>query len=198
MLPNASIALLSDSAAAVQDALNNIDPFAKVLGLRINASKTKVMSTQPRPGTQHAINLGGVPLEEVQSFKYMGSSFTATGQAKDEISGRIGLPRSASARLFFAPWTRREISLKTKGCIYEALIRTVLLYGCEMWPVLVEDHRRLEVFKNDCLGCLLPCCHRDRVPQRIPASTLQSSCSPFGPPPTSPTLVWARFQTGPM
>ncbi len=63
------IALLGDSAEAVQDALDNIDRFAKVVGLRINASKTKVLSTQPDPGTQHTINLGGVPLEEVESFK---------------------------------------------------------------------------------------------------------------------------------
>ncbi len=105
--------------------------------------------------------------------------------------------RSAFARLKSALWSRREISLRTKVRIYEALIRTILLYGCEKWPVRVEDHRWLEVFENDCLGCLFPCSRRDRVPQRIPPSTLQSSCSPFGLPPTSPTLVWARFQTGP-
>ncbi len=51
------------------------------------------MSTQPRPGTQHTINLGGIILEEFESFKYLGSSFIATGQAKDGISGRNGLER---------------------------------------------------------------------------------------------------------
>ncbi len=50
-----------------------------MVGLRINASKTKVMSMQPRSGAQHVIALGGVPLVEVESFKYFGSSFTATG-----------------------------------------------------------------------------------------------------------------------
>ncbi len=133
------IALLGDSAEAVQDALDNIDRFAKVVGRRIDASKTKVMSTQPRPGTQHTINLGGMPLEEVESFKYLGFSFTATGQAKDEISGRIGLARSAFARLKSALWSRRDISLKTEGRSYEALIRTIYLYGCETWSVRVED-----------------------------------------------------------
>ncbi len=149
------------------------------------------MSTQPRPGTQHTINLGGVPLEEVESFRYLGSSFTATGQAKDEISGRIGLARSAFARLKSALWSRREISLKTKGRIYEALIRTILLYGCETWPVRVEDLRRLEVFDNDCLLCLLRCCRRDRVPcaslrqrcslRALPSVLLQRRLRWFGP-----------------
>ncbi len=79
------IALLVYSTEAIQDALNNIDRYSKAVGLWINASKTKVMSTQPRPGAQH------VPLVEVESLEYLGSSFTATGQAKDEISASIGL-----------------------------------------------------------------------------------------------------------
>ncbi len=93
------IALLGDSTEAIQSALNNIELYSKVVGLRINASKTKVMSTQPRPGAQHVITLGGVPLAEVAAFKHVGPSFTATGQAKDEITGRMGRARSAFTRL---------------------------------------------------------------------------------------------------
>ncbi len=73
------ITLRGDSAKAVQDGLDSSGRFAKVVGLRINASKTKVISTQSRPGTQHTIHLGGVLLEKVESYKYLGSSFTATG-----------------------------------------------------------------------------------------------------------------------
>ncbi len=91
----------------VQDALYNIDRFAKVVGLRISASKTKVISTQLHSGTQNTISPYGLPLEVVESFKYLGSSFTATGQAKDEISGRVGLARSAFARPKSALWSRR-------------------------------------------------------------------------------------------
>ncbi len=72
-------------------------------------------STQPRLGTQHTIHPSGVLLEEVESFKYLGSSFTATDQAKDKISGRIILARSAFTCLKSALWSGREISLKTKG-----------------------------------------------------------------------------------
>ncbi len=79
----------------------------------------------------------------------------ATGQAKDEICGRIGLARSAFTQLKATLWSRRKISLKTNGRIYEALVRTVLLYGGETWPVHVEDLRRLEVLDNDCLRCIL-------------------------------------------
>ncbi len=53
----------------------------------------------------------------VWSIKYLGTSFTATGQAKDQISGKIGLARSAFVRLKSALWSRREISLKTMVAI---------------------------------------------------------------------------------
>ncbi len=56
--------------------------------------------------------------EEVESFKYLGFSFTVIGQVKDEISGRIGLSRSTFTRLKAARRSRRVISLKTKGRNY--------------------------------------------------------------------------------
>ncbi len=122
------------------------------------------MSTQPGSGAQHVIALGGLPLEEVDSFRYLGSSFSA----KDEIGGRIGLARSAFTRLKATLWTRRGISLKTKGRIFEALVRTVLLYGCETWTVHVEDLRQLEVLDDDCLRCILRYSHSDRVRSSTP------------------------------
>ncbi len=90
------------------------------------------MSTQSRPETQHTINLGGALLEEVESFKYLGSSFTAAGQARDETSGRIGLVHTTCARLKSALWPRRKISLKTKYCIE-------LVTDRRAWSAIVRD-----------------------------------------------------------
>ncbi len=97
----------------------------------------------------------------------------ATGQTKDEISGRIGLARSALIHLKALLWSRRAISLTIKGRTFEALVWTILLYGCETWPVRVGDFRWLEVFDDDCLRCMLQCSRRDRVT----CSTLRQRCS---------------------
>ncbi len=40
------IALLGDSFEAVQDALEGVERYAAAVGLRINATKTKVLSAQ--------------------------------------------------------------------------------------------------------------------------------------------------------
>ncbi len=44
------------------------------------------------------------------------------------------------------------------------MVKTILLYGCETWPLRVEDQRRLEVFDNGCLRRILRCRRQDRIP----------------------------------
>ncbi|TNN17312.1 endonuclease-reverse transcriptase, partial [Schistosoma japonicum] len=60
--------------------------------------------------------------------------------------------RIQKARLAFAKlrhlWRRRDIRLLTKGQVYRAAVRSVLLYGSETWPLRVEDIRRLLVFDH--------------------------------------------------
>ncbi len=78
-------------------------------------------------------------MEDVDKFKYHGSMFVANGQGTEEIRSRINLARSAFSRLQSSLLSRREISLRTKGRVYQAGVRSILLYGCERWPVRVAD-----------------------------------------------------------
>ncbi len=41
------------------------------------------------------------------------------------------------------------MSLRSKGRVYQAVVRSILLYGCKTWPVREVDERMLEVFDND-------------------------------------------------
>ncbi len=86
---------------------------------------------------------------DVVKFKYLGPMFVANGQGTEEIRSRINLARSAFSRLQSCLWSRREISLRTKGRVYQAVLRSILLYGCETWPVRVVDEKTLWVFDND-------------------------------------------------
>ncbi len=100
------------------------------IGMRIDASKTKVMSTLiPREQCQ-AVLPDGKPLEDVDKFNYLGSIFLENGQGTEEIRSRINFVRSAFSRLQSSLWSRREISLRTKGRVYQAVVRSILIYGC--------------------------------------------------------------------
>ncbi len=54
--------------------------------------------------------------------------------------------------------------MRTKGRVYQAVMRSILLYGCETWPVRVADERTLEVFDNDIIRRILRVRRRDCVP----------------------------------
>ncbi len=102
------------------------------------------------PGERRqAVPLDGEPLEDVDNFKYFGSMFVANGLGTEEVKGRIDLARCAFSRLQSCLWSRREISLSTKGMVYQAVVRLILLFSCETRPVRVVGERILEVFDND-------------------------------------------------
>ncbi|KER22698.1 hypothetical protein T265_09253 [Opisthorchis viverrini] len=48
-------------------------------------------------------------------------------------------------------WRRRDISFSVKGRVYNAAVRSILLYGSETWPLRAEDVKRLSVFDHRCL-----------------------------------------------
>ena len=63
-------------------------------------------------------------------------------------------PGSLSTDCFFEltlPLTLYDVSLATKGRVYNATVRSTLLYGCETWPLRSGDLHRLQVFEHRCL-----------------------------------------------
>ena len=106
----------------------------------------------------------GVNLEDVWSFGYFGSTIMPSEQGAAEVDHLIGAARSAFMHLKQSLWERQEISIATKGRIYQAIVWTILLYGCETWPLRAVDLRKLEVFDNECLCYILQCCWIDCVP----------------------------------
>ncbi len=61
-------------------------------------------------------------------------------------------------------WWGREISLHTKDRVYQAVVRSILLYGCETWHLRVAGERMLEVFGNDSIWRILRVRRTDCVP----------------------------------
>ncbi len=118
------IVILSSSFREMQGLIEAVSRHA------INASKTKVMPALIPNMQRQVVLLGAEPLDKGDEFKYF-----SNGQGTEEIRSRINLARSAFYRLQSCLWSRREISLRTKGKVYQAVARSILLYGCETWPV---------------------------------------------------------------
>ncbi len=111
------IVILSSSYSEMQGLLEAVNRHAAAVGMRIKASKTKVMSALIPGEQRQAVLLDGEPLEDVDKFKYLGSIFVSNGQGTEEIRSRINLARSTFSRLHSCPWSDREISLRRARCI---------------------------------------------------------------------------------
>ncbi len=131
------------------------------VGMRISVMSALI------PGAQlQAVLFDGESLEDVDKFKYLGSMFIENGLGTEEIKSRINLALFAYSRLQFCLWSRREISLRPKGRVNQAVVRPILLCGCEMWPVRVTDKRMLTVFENDSVHHILHMSRRDAYQQQ--------------------------------
>ncbi len=150
-----NITIFSSSYSEMQGLLEAVNRHAAAVGMTFNASKTNVMSPLIPGEQRQAVLLDGEPLEDVEKFKFLGSMFVANGQGAGETRSRINLASSAFPRLQSCLWSRREISLRTKSRVYQAVVCSILLHGCETWPVRVADERMLEVFDNDSIRRIL-------------------------------------------
>ncbi|CAH8584460.1 unnamed protein product [Dicrocoelium dendriticum] len=145
------IALICDSSQACQAALDKLALAVSRFGLCFAPPKCKAF-LQDWQGSLPVLTLGGDQLEVVEKFSYLGSCISALG-IEDEITNRIAKARSAFANLRHL-WRRRDITLALKGRVYNAAVRSTLIYGCETWPLRSADMKRLLTFDHRCLHSL--------------------------------------------
>ena len=126
-------------------------PSAARVGLCLNVPKTKLMNgTRQGAAAQGNVLCGGVNLEVVNNFKYLGSILTSDNDMRVEVLARI----ASGARCSFsvkAIMNSRAISRGTKVQVYLSIIRPVVMYGSETWSLTKELERKLQVFENSIL-----------------------------------------------
>ena len=113
-------------------------------------SKTKALGFGE---TEPVINLDGEFVEAVNHFRHLGSEVMSSSRLNEELRTRIGRASATFGQLFKI-W-RGKISLKTKLCIFNAVIISTLLYGSEKWATTNSEEKRLDVFDNRCLRRIL-------------------------------------------
>ena len=87
------IALRTSSRDQMQVKLDRLVRHAKSTGLKINASKTKVMRVNA--SNTQAIIAAGEEIEDVSNFVYLGGTVNTQGGTTEDIRRRLGHARSA-------------------------------------------------------------------------------------------------------
>ena len=150
------LTLVAESRQELQHMVNAVNSACKWWGMTISATKTKTLIVgEQQTSSQPPIMLQGQPLEEVESFSYLGSEIGQSSKAEKEVSVRL-----EKAGKVHQIWRRkvfqsRALSTATKVRAYQTLVMPVLLYGAETWTVTQHDIRRLKSFQMRCLRNIL-------------------------------------------
>ena len=100
------------------------------VGLKLNIQKTKIIASGPITAWQ----IDGETVETVSDFIFLGSKITTDGDCSHEIKRFLLLGRKVMTNLD-SILKSRDITLRTKVHLVEAMVFPVVMYGCESWTV---------------------------------------------------------------
>jgi len=79
-----------------------------------------------------------------------------------EVNARIQKARGSFSKLRRI-WLSKSLPKNTKIKIFNACVKSVLLYGCETWLVTNEIQRKIQTFVNRCLRLILRICWPNNI-----------------------------------
>ena len=146
------LALLPHRMQDMRDKTRALGIQGAKVGLRVNPMKTNLMRIGTKRGDSVCVEGGGI--EEVDEITYLGSIVSKKGGTDVDIKARIRKARQAFAML--RPiWRSTALTTKTKRRVFWSNVKTVLLYGCEIWRLTKRLEQKLQVFINKNLSNIL-------------------------------------------
>ena len=155
------IGLITDSPEHLQQLLNIWNNTLTTFGLKLNVKKSEVM-IMSRISRQAHMTVGTTPLNQVDQFKYLGSTY-GTGGVKDiTINDRIQ-KFSSNVGLLYPLLKDKHVPKKVKTVIYTTILRPVLLYGCESWTLTSVLKSKIQAAEMRVLRLIKGVTRRDRL-----------------------------------
>jgi hypothetical protein len=106
-----------------------------------------LVSRDQNAGQNREIKIGNRSFENVSQFKYLGT--TATNQ--NLIQGKIKRRFNSGNACYHSVQNLLSSHLLSKNVtvrIYNTIILTLVLYGCQTWSLTLREEHKLRVFEN--------------------------------------------------
>ena len=159
------LCLMSQKLQHMQEKVEALQDAAERVGLKINKEKTQEMRIQTRDDSP--IHIGDEVIQRTDHFTYLGSVVSESRGTEEDNVARIRKAQQAIATLR-SVWKSRTISLKTKLRIFNCNIKSVLLYGSEIWqklcfprcnPLLIRGSGKYSVYSGQMSSRMKSCGH---------------------------------------
>jgi hypothetical protein len=122
------LVLLAKKEKVLQDVIDKLIEIGRCYGMEMNVEKTNVMriSRLPLPAK---IMIDQKQLENVESFKYLGSILTNDGRCTCEIKCRIAMAKAAFKKKRTLFTSTLDLELKKK--LLKCYVWSIAIYGAE-------------------------------------------------------------------
>ncbi len=149
------VTLLAQDQSTLQALATALNDKAKEYNMSINTSKTKliVFKRAKNDRTPIPFLVEGVEIEQCEEFKYLGREFTSHNSDSKAIEARIKKARAATCKI--VRFLQSSVSNQTKLKVVQAVILSVVSYGCETWATREADLKRLNGFENKLLRLMM-------------------------------------------
>jgi hypothetical protein len=126
--------LLSTTPKGLQTAIDTLQNFCEDNGLAVNVSKTKIMVFGGE--THDTWTYNQAPIEIVGSYKNLGLNVTSKGKFSKGCASQLAVSATKAQHGLFSKCTVLNVtSPPTMLHMFDALVRPILCYGCEVWGV---------------------------------------------------------------
>ncbi|XP_043498441.1 uncharacterized protein LOC122525861 [Polistes fuscatus] len=115
-------------------------------GLEVNTKKTEYMFVGD---IQQDLTLeNGITINHCQEYKYLGLKITQDGTLDKNIQERCTQGRKAIALLNTILWDQ-SISKENKHNIYNSIVKSIITYSSEVWPLKEKSENMLRTTEMD-------------------------------------------------
>ena len=141
------LVLLAKEEKVLQDMIGKLIEIGKCYGVEMNVEKNK-SNENFNTTIPVKIMIDQKHLENVESFKYLGSILTNDGRRTCEIKCTIAMAKTAfnKKRALFTSTLDLELRKKLVKCY----IWSIVLYGAETWKLRAVDQKQLKSFEMWC------------------------------------------------
>ena len=128
------IILLAENESNLKELLNITEIYCKANKLTINIKKTKCVIFN-RTGKLLRIKfyIGGVEIENVRSYKYLGFLFSPSGEIKSGLQDLRDRALKAFMKLKTLLGTSFQQNIEITLNLFDSLIKPILLYSSDFW-----------------------------------------------------------------
>lgn len=156
------MAILADSEENLQFNLDILNKELNKINMKINVDKTKSMIISSG-NKVHSIQINGQEIEQVDSYKYLGSIIESNGRIDKEINERMG----KAGRIYNTMKTtflgKREIPKNIKIEVIKKVVRPTILYSSESWTLSGKQKTRINAIEMRFLRKIQGKTRRDRI-----------------------------------